>query len=456
VSIRLLHAADIHLGYQQYGSPQRYHDFALAFGHLVDDALAQRVDYVLVAGDLFHQRTVDPLTLLQATDHLRRLRDAGIPVIAVEGNHERPHYLDKLSWLGYLAKTGLLIVLTPEYHDGTMVLEPWNERDRTGAYIDLPGGLRVIGAKYYGATTARVLQDLGRAIPELPGGRPAYTVLMLHAGIQGVLDHYPATVSRAQLDVLRPYADYVALGHIHKPFIQDDWVYNPGSIETVSMSEADWDDRGYFLVDVDPAMGRHVVTCVRSRRRPFERLSFAVDYCHGPEEFYTGLARFLGERATPERAAAEPVVELNLFGALGFDRTELDLGRLEAMASEAFHAIVCRVRDTTDRSPLDIRMSEGMSRADLERHVLSQLIKQDGQHQSDSAAWADLTLRLKQLALADSRPEEIIAELRAFPVVAPPEGPPDASAAACVRAPAGGPSGGVSGVHEAPEDGGEC
>jgi len=101
-------------------------------------------------------------------------------------------------------------------------------------------------------------------------------------------------------------------------------------------------------------------------------------------------------------------------------------------------------------------MSEGMSRADLERHVLSQLIKQDGQHQSDSAAWADLTLRLKQLALADSRPEEIIAELRAFPVVASPEGPPDASAAACVRAPAGGPSGGVSGVHEAPEDGGEC
>jgi DNA repair protein SbcD/Mre11 len=452
ISLRFLHAADIHLGYQQYGSAERYNDFALAFGHLVDDALARRVDYLLLAGDLFHQRTVDPGTLLQATHHLRRLRDAGIPVIAVEGNHERPHYLEKLSWLDYLAETGLLIVLTPAYQAGVMVLERWNEHDRMGAYIDLPGGVRVIGAKYFGAATGRVLQDLHHALPNLPGERPAYTILMLHAGIQGILDHYSATVSRAQLDVLRPYVDYLALGHIHKPFIQDDWIYNPGSIETVSMTEVEWDDRGYFIVEVypvaqvplgsiaDPTARRHAVTRVRSRRRAFERLHFPVDRFDSPEELHRGLARFLEEKATPEKATAEPVVELHLFGVLGFDRAELDLGRLEAMTREAFRAVVCRVRDVTERSAFDIRISDSMSRADLERHVLRELIERDVRRLSDSATWADLTVRLKQLALSGGSPEEILNELRAFRA-APPEGPP------------GGPSGGTP---EASEEGGGC
>ena len=31
-----------------------------------------------------------------------------------------------------------------------------------------------------------------------------------------------------QLMPIRPYADYVALGHIHKPFEMDAWIHNPG------------------------------------------------------------------------------------------------------------------------------------------------------------------------------------------------------------------------------------
>lgn len=465
--MRFLHAADIHLGYQQYGSAQRYNDFALAFGHLVDDALERRVDYLLLAGDLFHQRTIDPGTLLQATVYLQRLKDAGIPVIAVEGNHERPHYLEKLSWLDYLAETGLLIVLTPVYRGGSLVLERWTEQDHMGAYIDLPDGVRVIGAKYYGASTSRVLQDLARALPELPGERPAYTILMLHAGLEGVLDHYSATVSRAQLDVLRPYADYLALGHIHKPFIQDDWIYNPGSIETVSMTEVEWDDRGYLIVDVDPGARTHRVTRVRSRRRVFERHFLPVDRYDTPEELLHGLEHYLAQKATPEIAATEPVVELQLFGVLGFDRAELDLARLEAMTREAFGAIICRVRDVTERSALDIRLSDGMSRADLERHVLRELIERDVRHLHDSEAWAGLTIRLKQLALSGSPPDEILEALRTFSDALP-EGaalePEDAQAHPGDGAePEGGeqmleeqPSSGNGAAVEVPEEDGGC
>ncbi|MBN1260726.1 MAG: AAA family ATPase, partial [Anaerolineae bacterium] len=54
--MHFLHIADIHLGYQQYGLSERFNDFSHAFLHLIDEALARQVDFVLLAGDLFEKR----------------------------------------------------------------------------------------------------------------------------------------------------------------------------------------------------------------------------------------------------------------------------------------------------------------------------------------------------------------------------------------------------------------
>ncbi len=74
--MKFLHAADIHLGYQQYGSKERFDDFSRAFLHIVEQALEEDVDFVLLAGDLFHKRTVDPLAMRIAIEGLRMLREA--------------------------------------------------------------------------------------------------------------------------------------------------------------------------------------------------------------------------------------------------------------------------------------------------------------------------------------------------------------------------------------------
>ena len=50
--MRFMHIADIHLGYQQYGLTERFNDFGRMFLHLVDVALAEKVNFVLLAGDL--------------------------------------------------------------------------------------------------------------------------------------------------------------------------------------------------------------------------------------------------------------------------------------------------------------------------------------------------------------------------------------------------------------------
>jgi DNA repair exonuclease SbcCD nuclease subunit len=415
MTVTLLHAADIHLGYQQYNCPERYDDFAHAFYRLVDHAIARRADAVLLAGDLFHKRTVEPQTLLQASDALGRLRQAGIPAIAIEGNHERPRVLGEFSWLDYLAEIGLLTLLSPDYSRGPIALDLWTAETRQGAYLDLPGGVRVIGVKYYGASTPRVVRDLTEALPALPGPRPAFTVLMLHAGLQGVLDHYAATLTRGDLEALRPYADYLALGHIHKPFVQDDWIYNPGSLETNSVEETAWDDRGYLLVEIDPArQPRHRVTHVRGRRRLFVRLTFPVDAYPSPEALEMALCAYLDSEATEAVRRQRPVVDLVLRGVLAFRAADLDTTRLEALASERFAAIYCQLRDLTAPSDFEIRPSDALDREALERFVLQELMERDARRRPASDRWADLALRLKHLSLSGSAPEDVVEALSAF------------------------------------------
>jgi DNA repair exonuclease SbcCD nuclease subunit len=108
---RLLHTADTHVGYRQYHSPARRRDFLEAFGTVVDDAVAAEVDAVVHAGDLFHDRRPELRDLLGVLDHLRRLTDAGIPFLAVVGNHEATR---GGQWLDLFGRLGLAERLTDE------------------------------------------------------------------------------------------------------------------------------------------------------------------------------------------------------------------------------------------------------------------------------------------------------------------------------------------------------
>ena len=85
---RILHTGDTHLGYQQYHLPERRADFQEAFEQVAADAVAEDVDAVVHAGDLFHDRTPRLSDIMGALSVLRDLDGADIPFLAVVGNHE--------------------------------------------------------------------------------------------------------------------------------------------------------------------------------------------------------------------------------------------------------------------------------------------------------------------------------------------------------------------------------
>ncbi|MCV4714316.1 hypothetical protein OFC05_30060, partial [Escherichia coli] len=77
---------------------------------------------------------------------------AGIPVIAIEGNHDKRSADHEHSWLRSLSRWGYLILLEPDNIAGKIQYRQWDENERRGGYIDI-GRARIFGSHWYGDTS---------------------------------------------------------------------------------------------------------------------------------------------------------------------------------------------------------------------------------------------------------------------------------------------------------------
>jgi DNA repair exonuclease SbcCD nuclease subunit len=410
--------ADCHLGYRQYNLGERFNDFGRAFHHVIDDAIAEKVDFVLLAGDLFHKRAIDAMTLNHAVSALERLRAAQIPCIAIEGNHEHAYFDETIGWMEFLNLRQYLVLLDAKFSEGKPTLKPYKRP--YGTYIEPIPGVRVHGLRYNGAGTAKAIQSYSEALAELPNDGVEFSIFLTHAGVEGEVDQMGG-LSMREWSCLRPYADYVALGHIHKPYTRDEWLYNPGSLETCSTAEVAWKDRGYFLVEVDTERGegpKHTATLRVNPRRPFERIYLKTDLIDSPEALYRQAYEMMSRRGRDIRAATlaegdRPVVDLHLHGLLNFERSALSVTHLEEMATELLNALHPLIRIDCHSADYIGVPGQTMNRQTLERTVLSDLFSRDARYAPRSRKWARLALDLKSMTLEGASPEHILNELEA-------------------------------------------
>jgi DNA repair exonuclease SbcCD nuclease subunit len=427
-----VHTADNHLGYEQYGLKERFNDFARAFLAVVDAAVARRVDAFLIAGDLFNKRAIDAMTLMQAQEGLQRLRDAGIPAIAIEGNHDRSYYRDGTSWLQFLCWNKLLYLLSPLVREGVPELTPWDPEALRGAYVDLKGGaLRVYGLPWYGASTARVMEGFARELTAARAdGREAgveYRVLLMHTGIDGIVPQLHGLPSYEQFQPLRGLVDYVALGHIHKQYTRDGWLYNPGSSETWSAEESAW-DRGYFVASVETAAPegepQHTVEHIVNARRPFLRFTLRVDGLPTPTALYERFEQHCRQWAAEHRDVVEggdaPVLDVGLTGVLSFDNDAYDKAHLEEIVARFFEPLTVRIHDGTRDTDYDVESDDAeggdgrdrAARPQLEIHIFQELLARDARFLPNAPSWAQVLANLKTAALNGDDPAAIAQTLR--------------------------------------------
>jgi DNA repair exonuclease SbcCD nuclease subunit len=376
------------------------------------------VDFVLLAGDLFHKRAIDAMTLNHAVSALERLRTAQIPCVAIQGNHEHAYYDDVIGWMEFLNIRQYLCLLDARFTEGKPELRPYKRP--YGSYVDPIPGIRVHGLRYSGAGTAKAVDGYAAAMTELGRDGVEYTVFMTHAGVEGEVDQMSG-LSMREWSCLRQHADYVALGHIHKPYTRDDWIYNPGSLETCASLEMAWQERGYYLVEVDTEGSegsKHKATLVANPRRPFERIFIKTDLIESPEALYKVVHDQMSRRARdlgPSRLedGTRPVVDLHLQGLLNFERSALSLTQLEDMAKELLNALHPLIRNDTHSADYEMSPGETMNRQVLERNILSDLFSRDARFAPRSRQWARLALDLKALTLDGASAETILDELEA-------------------------------------------
>ena len=198
--MRLVHLADIHLGFRQYqrqtplGINQREADVAISLRRVIDKVIELRPELVLVAGDVFHTvRPPNPAILhayLEFTRLVKMLPETRVVMIA--GNHDTPLTAETSSILKLFTSLGITVVerdakrIPVEEHDLSILAVP-----------DIPN------------------------LPELvPDTTAKYNVLVFHGEIEGVIPRYSERLDRAPVKISRrdlhaELWDYVALGHYH-------------------------------------------------------------------------------------------------------------------------------------------------------------------------------------------------------------------------------------------------
>ena len=95
--IKLLHTADIHIGMENYGRIDpatginaRVMDFLRRLSDIGDYAIEQGVDVFVFAGDAYKTRDPNPTHQREFARRIKKIADAGIPVILLVGNHDLP------------------------------------------------------------------------------------------------------------------------------------------------------------------------------------------------------------------------------------------------------------------------------------------------------------------------------------------------------------------------------
>jgi exonuclease SbcD len=252
--MRLLHTSDWHIGRSLHGTDLLVEQERV-LGGLADVVAAERVDVVLVAGDVY-DRAVPSADATAVLDRvLMRLRSAGAAVVLTPGNHDSARRLGFAS--GLLAVSGVHVrastprldepvLLSDEHGDvavyGLPYLEPEVARHELGLH----------DARSHEAVLAAAMERVRADLFLRPGTR---SVVLAHAFVGGgVASDSERDICVGGVDLVPASVfdgvDYVALGHLHRPQSISPRVRYSGSPLPYSFGEAGHDKQAW-LVELD-------------------------------------------------------------------------------------------------------------------------------------------------------------------------------------------------------------
>ncbi|WP_234553337.1 metallophosphoesterase family protein [Thermus caliditerrae] len=311
--MRLLHTADWHLGKVLRGV-DRTPEIGQALKRLLEIVREERVELVVVSGDLFDRPQVSSEAEAHAVEFFLRLRELGVPALVIAGNHDPKERLEALAPLFALAgaevrgrpllreeggvvplKGGLEAALLPFVSERVLVKKIFQEEGERH--------------RSYGEAMRRILANLQSPLMlghfAVEGARPGAGEFVFHLTGSYAVPHAALPLG----------ARYLALGHIHRQqqVAEAPLAWYPGSLVQLDFGEGEEAERGALLVEL-PLSGLARVHPIRERwGRPLKTLRLR------PEELDARLAEvegFPGYLRLVVEGRLAPVVKERLFASL--------------------------------------------------------------------------------------------------------------------------------------------
>jgi len=269
--IRLLHFSDLHIGVENYGRLDpatgvngRVLDFLRRFDELIDYGLEHEVDLVIFAGDAFKTRNPTPTYQRAFARRVKRLADAGVPVVLLVGNHDLPTMVQRASSVDIFRTLEVSNVLVGR--DERMHRIETRRGPVQIATVPYPARQRLLTRDEYRGLSIEQLDEALRQIvadniaamakqldPQIPA------VLIAHLSVSGATFGSERSVMIGRDTVILksaladPAWDYVALGHVHKHQSLNDGGYPPvvyaGSLERIDFGE-EGQPKGFCWVEL--------------------------------------------------------------------------------------------------------------------------------------------------------------------------------------------------------------
>ena len=259
LDMKILHTSDLHIG-KYIGTYDLKEDTEYVLNQVVDTAIRERVEVVLISGDVFDRPNPSEEAIKMYVSFLKQLLDKNIKVIAISGNHDSgirlSAYKDILG-KGYFVEGEFnspmrKVSLSDEFGPVNFYLLPFFTPFIVKSNLKLEKGL----------------ENYDLAMDEIIKRENIDTsqrnIILAHQFVAGFKfggseedfsysngdEKNVAGVGIISLDKFQNF-DYVALGHIHKPQkISRETIRYSGSLLKYKTSEIDGPDKSVVIIDL--------------------------------------------------------------------------------------------------------------------------------------------------------------------------------------------------------------
>lgn len=243
---KFAHLADTHLGANRHPALEPIE--TQVFKQAMDKCIEEKVDFILICGDLFHIGIPDMSVVNNCVKKLKEISDNGIPVYVIFGSHDYNPTTDSI--VDILNSAGLIknIVVGAETDEGKIKLD-FVVDEKTGAKITgihaRKGGVEKV---YY--------ENLERESLEKESG---FKIFCLHVGLSEFKPAHMASMETIPVSYLPKNFSYYAGGHIHKRIDESlpdyEHIVYPGPIFSGGSQDlemtAKGEKRGFYIVSFD-------------------------------------------------------------------------------------------------------------------------------------------------------------------------------------------------------------